>query len=121
MKRQGKKRRTQGHPERKSRRKAKRGAKTPQTPKAEMYKHPLYGDIPLVIKTVTLDSGETRDYWIIDPEYRPDIPRGAVRSDLSAQASYYGTPRFFYTDETKRCVDCREDYVFSAKEKKFWY
>lgn len=118
MKRKRKNRRAQRHAERKGKTKAR---PLSEKPKSEVYNHPVYGEIPLVVRTVTMQSGETREYMGLDPEFRPPLPSGAVRANIQAQSPCYGLPRFYYLDESQNCYDCKECFVFSAEEKKFWY
>src|SRR5262249_10185870 len=56
-----------------------------------------------------------------DPEYAPPLPRGAVRGDITRQVYCCDTPRYFYVDEPRTCVQCRRPFVFGAAEQKFWY
>lgn len=85
--------------------------------------HPLFGRIPLVPRDVPLASGVIHQSWDYDPTYQPPLPKGAVRGDITKQ-QYCGAchrPHYFYLDETRRCVQCHADFVFSAGEQKYWY
>lgn len=76
--------------------------------------HPLYGEIPLV------DRGN----WLErDRDYKPKLPRGAVRGDVQQQVycPVHTVPKYFYVDEPRTCVQCGEPFVFTGKEQKFWY
>lgn len=44
----------------------------------------------------------------------------AVRAEVKKQ-NYTVCPRHWYIDATFRCVDCKQDFVFSASEQKCWY
>lgn len=85
--------------------------------------HPLFGRIPLVPREVRLGNGVIHQSWEYDPTYQPPLPKGAVRGDITKQ-QYCGAchrPHYFYVDETRRCVQCYADFVFSAAEQKYWY
>ncbi len=99
----------------------RRKARALPSQKPEVYHHPVYGDIPLIVHLVTLPSGQTREYRGVDPDFKPVMPKGGVRANILKQQAYYGPPRYYYLDESKTCCDCREQFVFSAKEKKYWY
>ena len=90
--------------------------------KPPTYAHPLYGNIPLIERRVRTSSGES--VWQeFDPTYRPPLPRGAVRGNPERQnyCRAHHEPKYFYVDETHTCVQCRLQFVFTAKEQKFWY
>lgn len=77
-----------------------------------------YGEIPL------LERGEGAYVWYQpDPDYRPPLPRGAVRGDPSRQnyCRAHHLPKYFYVDVVHTCVQCRQSFVFTAGEQKFWY
>ena len=44
----------------------------------------------------------------------------AQRADISKQ-NYTVCPRHWYVDATFRCRDCRNEFVFTAAEQRFWY
>ena len=85
--------------------------------------HPLYGEIPLIEESHVGLNGRTYTWWRRDPEFRPQLPPGAVRGNPAAQnyCSAHHVPRYFYVDERHTCVQCGSDFLFSAKEQKFWY
>lgn len=84
--------------------------------------HPLYGEIPL-LPYESVYQGEVRTFWDLDPDWQPALPKGAVRGNPREQhfCGYCHFPKYFYLDETRRCVQCGEDFVFTADEQKFWY
>lgn len=84
-------------------------------------RHPLFGDVPLIWMPYGADGGYA--CWAYDPEYRPPLPPGAVEGDVSKQVycRLCHSPRYFYVDEKKTCVQCGRDFVFSAQEQKHWY
>jgi hypothetical protein len=83
--------------------------------------HPLYGEIPLLRHESHL-GGKTYEYWQPDPAYQPRLPRGAVAGDVTKQVFCpCHTPRYFYVDETRTCIQCGECFPFSAGEQKYWY
>jgi Probable zinc-ribbon domain len=75
---------------------------------------PIVGEVPM-IRSV----GETR--WEYDPTFRPKLPRGAIAGDITRQNFCCATPRFAYIDEAKTCVQCGEQFTFSAQEQRYWY
>jgi hypothetical protein len=85
-------------------------------PKHRFVRHPLYGQVR-VIRV----SGGSREHWIFDPTFEPELPPGAVRGDLGEQVSTHYAPQYFYVDQLKQCVQCKESCVFSATEQKYWY
>lgn len=85
--------------------------------------HPLYGRIPLLHHSVTGQDGKTRSYLSYDLDYKPELPKGAVRGDPHQQNLCFmcNVPRYFYVDEKKTCLQCGQDFTFEAEEQKFWY
>ncbi|MEM7334561.1 MAG: zinc-ribbon domain containing protein [Chloroflexota bacterium] len=99
---------------RKTPRKEKRQKKKKKThSQKKVYSHPVYGNIPMIH-----DS-----YWKCDPNFKPKLPIGAVRGDVSQQefCDWCHLPKYFYVDESKECVDCEKKFTFSASEQKYWY
>ena len=82
--------------------------------KPETRKHPLYGKVPILYD----ENGYFASY---DPAYRPKLPPGAVKGDVSLQDFSGYIPHYFYIDKTYRCIDCEIEFVFSAQEQKYWY
>jgi hypothetical protein len=81
--------------------------------------HPLFGHVPLLPGPgASGTSGPARTY---DPDYRPDLPAGAVRGDPRRQLFCCEVPRYFYVDADRTCRDCGARFVFSAREQKHWY
>lgn len=79
--------------------------------------HPVYGRIPLV-------PGEgSIEWWRPDPNFKPRLPRRAVRGDVSKQdfCSMHYDPKYYYLDEERTCTQCGRSFVFQAAEQKFWY
>ena len=85
--------------------------------------HPLYGPIPLVAREYTWSDGKTYEWYEPDPTFRPPLPEGAVRGDPSRQSYYpaFHMPKYFYVDEERECVECGVEFLFEAKEQRFWY
>lgn len=92
-------------------------------PAAPVYPHPLFGPIPLLVHSWTDADGRARSSYAYDPDYRPPLPAGAVRGDPRRQRGrgVFDVPRYFYVDQDRRCVQCREEFVFRAGEQKYWY
>ncbi|HEY9844508.1 MAG TPA: zinc-ribbon domain-containing protein, partial [Candidatus Obscuribacterales bacterium] len=84
--------------------------------------HPLYGDIPLLPRSV-VHADKTYTYWDPDPLWQPELPAGAVRGNPRDQVfcGMCHDPHYFYLDEPRRCVQCGQDFLFRAAEQKFWY
>ena len=82
--------------------------------------HPLYGDIPLVEKQSTYNGREYkwREY---DPDFQPPLPKGAVRGEPHKQMYCCDPPKYFYVDEPRTCIQCKQPFVFGAKEQKYWF
>lgn len=93
------------------------------TPEPKTYSHPLYGPVPLLVRPWTDAKGNEYTGLQFDPDYQPPLPKGAVRGDPRKQTGIgaFDVPRYFYLDQARRCVQCREDFVFSASEQKYWY
>ncbi|HYN43332.1 MAG TPA: zinc-ribbon domain-containing protein [Thermoanaerobaculia bacterium] len=82
-------------------------------------RHSLFGEVPLLPgPDASGTSGPARTY---DPDYRPDLPAGAVRGDPRRQLFCCEVPRYFYVDADRTCRDCGAPFVFSAREQKHWY
>lgn len=105
-------------------RKERRRAKLPaDKPSRKFVSHPLYGKVPLIPFEFQDQNGKTHTTYQWDPNYEPDMPRWAVRGDIRKQNLCFAchTPKYFYVDEHKTCVQCGVDFVFAASEQKFWY
>lgn len=107
----------------------RREAKTPKAGKRrdqenpasrKFQSHPLYGEIPLL--PIGGADGEG-GYYTYDPDFAPRLPNGAVRGDVWRQhfCPMCHTPKYFYVDQDRRCVQCGDDFVFAAREQKYWY
>lgn len=85
--------------------------------------HPLYGEIPMLLVPHKAPSGRDDSYWTYDLTYKPPMPKGAVAGDVTRQqyCPMCNTPKYFYVDEPRVCVECGEAFTFWAKEQKFWY
>jgi len=44
----------------------------------------------------------------------------AVRADISKQ-DYTVCPRHWYSDAIFKCADCGNEFLFSAREQRYWY
>jgi hypothetical protein len=68
-------------------------------------------------------KGVERTGFDFDPYYEPALPAGAVRGDIRKQeyCKICHVPRYFYVDQTRTCAQCGREFVFSAKEQKYWY
>ncbi len=53
----------------------------------------------------------------------PVIPEGAIpgNPELQVFCASCHKPKYFYLDIPKKCVQCNEEFVFYAKEQKYWY
>ena len=54
---------------------------------------------------------------------KPKIPYGALLGNIELQVfcSFCHIPKYYYLDRERTCVQCGQDFIFSAKEQKFWY
>jgi hypothetical protein len=88
-----------------------------------VHPHPMFGPIPLLVREWTDADGTPRAGYEYDPDYQPPLPAGAVRGNPRRQRSrgVFDVPRYFYVDQERRCVQCRELFVFGAREQKHWY
>jgi hypothetical protein len=89
----------------------------------DYYPHPLFGQIPMIEMSVQQPDGSLRAFRDYDPDYEPPLPKGALRGNVRAQefCRMCHTPRYFYVDDPRRCVQCGADFVFRAAEQKHWY
>ena len=89
-------------------------ADRPKKSKPKFIHHPLYGNIPLI-------EGQWGSYP--DPNFKPKIPVGAAPGNVALQefCSHCHLPQYFYVDKQSVCVQCGKDFIFQAKEQKFWY
>ncbi len=107
--------RSRGNRDRKSRKPKKDVGKT--------RRHPLFGEIPLVEIYRTDYWGKPYTSISCDPDFAPEMPAGAVRGDVSRQefCPMCHAPRYFYVDQPKECVQCGCEFVFTAREQKYWF
>lgn len=116
--------RSRGHRDRPRRepKKPKR-SKFGKAPGRRFESHPLFGKIPMIEVTEQGPDGHDYRYDRHDPDFQPDLPQGAVRGNVHKQNfhPFFQTPRYFYVDVDRVCVQCGVDFVFSAKEQKYWY
>ena len=59
--------------------------------------------------------------WTYDADFRPKLPKGAVRGDISRQSFCCDVPHYWYEDSERTCVQCDRAFIFSAREQKYWY
>jgi len=92
-------------------------------PASRLERHPLYGDIPMIRKTHRDRGGRQVEWWEYDPEFEPRLPGRAVRGTPSQQVfcALHHVPKYFYVDESRRCVECRREFTFAAREQRYWY
>lgn len=83
--------------------------------------HPRYGDVPLVSWTWVGPDGTTVERRSYDPAYRPPLPPGAVRGDITKQIYCCDFPYYYYLPIERTCVQCKQAFTFGAAEQKFWY
>ncbi len=82
--------------------------------------HSSYGEIPIVERTTTW-NGRVYKWREYDPDYQPPLPKGAVRGEPRRQLYCHDVPKYFYVDEPRTCLQCKQPFVFGAKEQKYWY
>ena len=82
-----------------------------------------YGKIPHLRTVYVRSDGRTGEWWRPDPDYQPPLPQGAVRGDIHRQVFWDAlrSPKYFYVDEDRRCLQCDQTFTFKAAEQKYWY
>ena len=87
------------------------------------YRPSEFGDIPLIPWEYTRPDGTRAALWKYDPEFKPRLPKGAVAGDVTKQTfcPMCHTPRYWYMDQKKTCVQCGKKFIFLATEQKYWY
>jgi Probable zinc-ribbon domain len=100
----------------------KRKPKQSEDPSRRWVDHKPYGRLPLVRHSDVV-NGKTYEWWEFDPAFKPRVPRGAVEGDVAQQVYCHSchVPKYFYVDEPRRCIQCDERFVFTAREQKYWY
>ncbi len=89
---------------------------------AQVRRHPIYGEIPLVRSLYVDLHGVERELWRYDATFKPTLPKDAVRGDPARQVfCYHHVPKYFYVDEGRACIQCGQPFVFRAAEQKHWY
>ena len=83
----------------------------------------VFGNIPLICHETVNPDGKVYKWWQYDPKYEPPLPRGAVRGDVSKQVfcTACHTPKYFFVDEERHCIQCGNAFVFKGSEQKYWY
>jgi hypothetical protein len=110
-------------------RRSKPGARVPppppKRPKVDRSKEPQpepeysYVDRPIVGKVRMVRTSSAG--WKYDPTFVPKLPKGAIAGDITRQVYCCASPHYAYVDSTRTCVQCRQHFVFSATEQKYWY
>ena len=92
-------------------------------PEYSYERHHVYGRVRLRRRSRLGYDGRTYEWWEYDPTFKPDIPAYAVPGDPSKQVfcAVHNVPKYFYLDEGRSCVECGNDFVFTAIEQRFWY
>jgi hypothetical protein len=92
------------------------------TKKVHTRRDRVFGEIPQIEKRVT-HGGREFVFYEDDPAYQPPLPKGAIRGDIRKQnyCRAHNRGKYFYVDEPRTCVQCGEEFVFSASEQRFWY
>lgn len=87
------------------------------------YRPSEFGDIPMIPSVQTYSDGSKAAVWKFDPDFKPRLPKGAVAGDVTKQTfcPMCHTPRYWYMDQKKTCVQCGKKFIFLAMEQKYWY
>ncbi len=103
--------------------KIKRQRKISEQTEERTEKHPKFGNIPMIKVTYIAYNGRPYETWDYSPYYEPPLPKGAIRGDIRKQefCRMCHTPRYYFEDIPRTCVQCGEDFIFGAKEQKYWY
>jgi len=82
-----------------------------------------YGEVRMLRRTGKSAAGQELSYWEYDPDFEPKLPKGAIRGDVRKQVfcPMCWDPKYYYVDIDKTCVQCGKEFIFSAKEQKYWY
>jgi len=83
---------------------------------SEFVPHPRYGAFPHLPdkKPATICAREEVRYRTEDV-----FPETRIAADPEKQ--HYVFPQTFYVDVLKRCLDCRRQFIFFAREQRYWY
>lgn len=103
--------------------KARKAKRTVEAVRRKTVSHPQVGDVPMIWAKPDWYTGSCSGWWMIDPEFRPRIPPGAIRARFVDQ--WCASPervRFWYEDRTiEACRQCGAAFAFTAREQQFWY
>lgn len=76
----------------------------------------------VILRSVTFSNSEGRTWngaqWDLS---ELKIPPGAVPANPHLQTFCCSGPKLWYVDIQRRCVQCGEDFDFTAAEQRFWY
>jgi tetratricopeptide (TPR) repeat protein len=94
-----------------------------KNPEYSYQKHRVYGRVRLRRRSRVELDGRTYEWWEYDPTFVPETPAYAVPGDPFKQVfcPAHQIPKYFYLDEGRACVQCGNDFVFTANEQRFWY
>jgi len=81
------------------------------------------GRVRMIRRVITSPEAEPIVIWDYDPDFQPEIPKGALRADIRKQNHGCGAPKFYYQDRIIHCRDCPRGttFLFDAQEQKYWY
>src|SRR4030095_4469636 len=56
-------------------------------------------------------------------DYRiKQMPKGAIKADVAKHAPHGSySPPLWYVDEHHKCVECRAEFTFTARQQQYWY
>ncbi|MCJ8332469.1 MAG: zinc-ribbon domain containing protein [Lentisphaeria bacterium] len=77
-------------------------------------------DVPL-LRGPREFNGKIYDCIYLDPSYPEVLPKGTIRGDITKQNYCCSGPYFYYRDKSLDCIQCNENFTFSAEEQKYWY
>lgn len=97
-----------------------RDGKQRRKPRTRVDRDVDFVTMPIVGKVRVLRSADGRG-WDYDPTFIPELPPGAIRGNIARQVYCCHMPYFAYVDIRRTCVQCGEEFVFSAAEQKHWY
>src|SRR5437660_1336586 len=50
------------------------------------------------------------------------MPAGAIKADLTKHAPHNSySPPMWYVDEHRKCVECGEEFTFTARQQQHWF
>lgn len=82
----------------------------------------VQGHGQMILWPVTMSNGEGRVWRAVEWDLSQlRVPPGALRADPNLQTFCCSGPKLWYLDIERRCVQCGDEFTFSAAEQRYWY